>query len=96
MFEALSNAQVARGESIWGRFSDEEDWEFARWILKSGTTHTSTNKLLELKKVSKRFVVKCSTYQSVADSTCQVHLIPQHPISLTNDRCTSTRAGMDM
>jgi hypothetical protein len=76
-FESLHNAQVARGESIWGKFSDEGDWEFAQWIVESGTTHTSTNELLELKKVSKRFIVKCMTYQSVADSACQLHLIPQ-------------------
>jgi hypothetical protein len=53
-FESLRNAQVARGESIWGMFTDEGDWDFARWILKSGTTHASTDELLELKKVSQR------------------------------------------
>lgn len=51
-FESLRNTQITRGESIWGKFADEGDWDFARWILKSGTTHASTNKLLELKKVS--------------------------------------------
>jgi hypothetical protein len=57
MFEYLHRAQVARGESIWGMFVDEADWDFARWILKSGITHASTDKLLELKKVSKCVVV---------------------------------------
>ena len=47
-------------------FSDEGDWEFARWILELGMTHAYTNELLELKKVSKTFVVECTTYQSVA------------------------------
>ena len=62
MFELLHNAQVTRQESIWGPFSDEGDWDFARWILTSGTTHASTNKLLELKKVSKMTVVDYRTY----------------------------------
>jgi hypothetical protein len=53
MFDCLRKAQVARGESIWGAFLDEGDWEFARWILESGTTHASINELLDLKKVSK-------------------------------------------
>ena len=53
-FELLRNAQVARGQSIWGTFFDEGDWEFARWVLQSGTTHASTDKLLELKKVSQK------------------------------------------
>ena len=53
MFEHMRNAQVAGGESIWGLFSDEGDWSFAQWILKSRTTATSTNELLNLKKVSR-------------------------------------------
>ena len=77
MFQSMRNAQVAQEESIWGRFSDKGDWEIARWIVELGMTHTSTNNLLELKKVSKRFVLKCTTYQSVTDSTCRVHFIPQ-------------------
>jgi hypothetical protein len=62
IFELLHNAQVARGDSIWGEFLDEGDWEFAQWILKSGTTHSSTNELLDLKKVSKIFIVEYRTY----------------------------------
>jgi hypothetical protein len=42
-------------------FSDEGDWDFARWILKSGTTHASTDELLELKKVSQIFIVEYIT-----------------------------------
>ena len=53
-FELLRNTQVTKGESIWGAFMDEGDWAVARWILKSGITHASTNELLELKKVSKK------------------------------------------
>lgn len=53
MFKHLLDAQVAREESIWGEFFDEDDWDFAQWILKSGITHLSINELLELKKVSK-------------------------------------------
>jgi len=68
MFESLRIAQVNRGDSIWGMFSDEGDWEFAQWILKSGATHASTDELLELGKVSKAFVVEYRTYQSVTDS----------------------------
>ena len=77
MFESLCNAQVARGESIWGSFSDEGDWDFARCIVESGITHASINELLELKKVSKRFVAKYTTYQSVADLKGQLLFIPQ-------------------
>jgi hypothetical protein len=58
----LHNAQVARGESIWGAFLDEGDWDFAWWILKSGITHASTDKLLGLKKVSKMLIVEYRTY----------------------------------
>ena len=77
MFESLRNAQVERGEPIWGTFSDEGDWEFARWILNSGTTHASTDELLELKKVSKTPVVEYRAYQSVTDSRSYPHLVPQ-------------------
>ena len=52
MFKTLHNAQVIRGESIWGKFSDEGDWNVAQWILDSGTTHAAINKLLKLEKVS--------------------------------------------
>jgi len=52
MFKSLRNAQVTQGESIWGMFMDEEDWDFVQWILKLGTTCASTNELLLLKKVS--------------------------------------------
>lgn len=62
MFESLRNVQVTRGDSIWGMFLDEGDWDFARWILKSGITHASTDALLELKKVSKIFVVENGTF----------------------------------
>jgi len=58
MFESLRNTQIARGESIWGMFSDEGDWDFARFIVKSGMTHASTDELLELKKVSKKIVAE--------------------------------------
>jgi len=54
-FESLRKAQVDRGNSIWGTFSNEGDWEFALWILKSGTTHAATDELLELKTVSQIF-----------------------------------------
>ena len=53
MFESLCHAQVANEESIWGTFTDEADWDLARWIITSGTTHTSADELLDLKKVSK-------------------------------------------
>jgi hypothetical protein len=76
MFESLHNTQVARGESIWGQFADEGDWEFAQWILKSGTTHTSTDELLDLKKVSKKIIFEYRTHQIVADSTRRMYLIP--------------------
>jgi hypothetical protein len=61
-FESLRNAQVTRGESIWGSFSDEGDWEVAQWILDNGTTRASTNKLLGLKKVSKKLIAEDWTY----------------------------------
>jgi hypothetical protein len=51
-FEMIRNAQIAKGESIWGMFKDKGDWELALWILESGTTRTATDKLLKLKKVS--------------------------------------------
>src|SRR5258708_18576574 len=60
--KSLHNNQVYRGESIWGRFTDEGDWDFAWWILKSGTTHSNTNELLELTKVSKPLDVDYGTY----------------------------------
>ena len=58
MFESLCNTQVTRGESVWGSFSDEKDWELGQWILKSGTIQASMNELLQLKKVSKIFLVE--------------------------------------
>ena len=58
MFETLHSSQVAKGESIWGRFLDKGDWEVAQWIVELGMTHTLTNKFLELKKVSKIFIVE--------------------------------------
>jgi hypothetical protein len=62
VFESLRKAQVARGESIWGMFTDKGDWEFAQWILNTGTTHASTNKLLDLEKVSQKSIVEYWTY----------------------------------
>jgi hypothetical protein len=54
MFESLRNAQVARGDSIWGSFKDKGDWDLACWIVQSGTTQTSADQLLELEKVSRK------------------------------------------
>jgi hypothetical protein len=64
MFELLHIAQVTNRESIWGPFTDVGDWNFAWWILWSGTTHTSMDKLLDLEKVSQ--------------SCCQVHDLLKH------------------
>ena len=77
MFESLHFAQVARVEPIWGMLSDEGDWEFAHWIvLKSGITHALADELLELKKVSKMFIVEYTTYQSITDLRWYPHFIP--------------------
>jgi hypothetical protein len=65
MFEALHSSQVANKESVWGAFSDEGDWEVARWLLNSGTTQAFTNKFLELKKVSEKIC-------------CRVHALLKH------------------
>lgn len=54
MFEVLHNARVAKGESIWGAFSDKDDWALAQWILKSGTSHALVDELLKLKKVRQK------------------------------------------
>jgi len=72
MFESLRNAQVARGASIWGAFTDEGDWNFARWILKSGTTHSSANELLGLKKVSKDLLssARLTKASQIRDGSC--------------------------
>ena len=77
MFESLRNAQVARGESVWGSFSDEKDWELGWWILKSGTTQASTNELLQLKKVSKFFLVEYRV------------ILKHHTSQIQTESCTS-------
>ena len=53
MFKSQRNAQVTRGESIWGPFLGKGDWNVAQWIIDSGTTQEYTNKLLKLKNVSR-------------------------------------------
>lgn len=60
-FELLRNAQVERGDSIWGSFKDKGDWDLACWIVESGTTKTSADQLLDLEKVSQKNV-KHTTY----------------------------------
>lgn len=55
-FESLRDDLQARGGSIWGTFLDDGDWKLAKWILDSGATHASIDKLLDLKKVSQ---IKC-------------------------------------
>jgi hypothetical protein len=77
MFESLHNAQINSGESIWGMFLDEGDWEVAQWIVKTGTTQADANEFLKLKKVSKQIIVKRRTYYTDADSRRQLYLIPQ-------------------
>ena len=78
VFESQRKAQVARGESIWGKFSNEGDWTFARWILKSGTSQAYTNELLDIETVSKPVVnpVKDLQLKHVADSNEWLCFIP--------------------
>ena len=78
VFESQHKAQVARGESIWGKFSNERDWTFAQWILKSGTSQAYTNELLDIVTVSKPVVdpVKDLQLKHVADLNEWLCFIP--------------------
>ena len=44
--------EIGVSESKWGPFASGADWEFGKWIIESGASHSSIDKLLELPTVS--------------------------------------------
>lgn len=47
-FEELRQGQLDRNEEPWGPFENEEEWELARWIMRSGVSQSHTDTLLKL------------------------------------------------
>lgn len=74
VFEKIRSSQVAKGESIWGRFSDEGDWEVAQWIVESGTTLASANKLaLQIRENH------CTSFHNSRSLLQKVDALPRGP-----------------
>jgi hypothetical protein len=53
-FENIRDAQNKAGQSRWADFADEEEWEFAKFIMET-LGHTEMEKLLRLPLVSPAF-----------------------------------------
>ncbi|KAF8874920.1 hypothetical protein BD779DRAFT_1678483 [Infundibulicybe gibba] len=50
-FEEIRLRKNQSGEAPWAPFSDQDEWELARWLMKSGISQTEREKFLGLKKV---------------------------------------------
>lgn len=53
-FEALRAKQNLDAQPPWHPFRSQAEWEFARWILKSGITQRDTDKLLKSQMVRRQ------------------------------------------
>jgi len=51
VFEAQEAAEIARGDSEWAPFRDQDEWELARFMMKN-LGQTKINELLKLSSVS--------------------------------------------
>ncbi|KIJ51546.1 hypothetical protein M422DRAFT_110997, partial [Sphaerobolus stellatus SS14] len=48
-WEQMRDERLAGCKDRWGGFQTEEQWELARWMMKSGLSHGEIDKLLKLK-----------------------------------------------
>ncbi|KAG1836372.1 hypothetical protein DFJ58DRAFT_847010 [Suillus subalutaceus] len=46
-FDTIKDNQEANGESVWGPFNDEEEWELARWLIQN-VGQNQTDEFLKL------------------------------------------------
>ena len=61
-FERLWNKRKESQEAAWAPWSSLKEWEFARWLMRSGASHSQIDKLLKLDIVSFiRFFEWCVT-----------------------------------
>lgn len=58
-WERMRDARVAGVQGRWGGFANEEEWELARWLIKSGVSQTELDKYLKLGIVSPRDPSRC-------------------------------------
>ena len=54
-FDGYRTHEEEISESKWGPFASGADWEFGKWIIESGASHSSIDKLLELPMVSSEY-----------------------------------------
>lgn len=53
-FDTIKHNQELNGQSVWGPFDDEEEWELARWLIQN-VGQTKTDEFLKLPIVSMAF-----------------------------------------
>jgi hypothetical protein len=51
-FHAVQREQLAQGQAPWHPFKDADEWELARWMMKSKTSGEDKDEYLKLKSVS--------------------------------------------
>ncbi|KAJ7576496.1 hypothetical protein C8J56DRAFT_1007498 [Mycena floridula] len=51
-FEQIRNEQIAKGLDPWAPFDSQDDWELARFIMKSGLSQAKIDEFLKLKLIS--------------------------------------------
>lgn len=51
-FEELKTQRESQGFSKWAPFKDEEEWELAQWLIRSGLSQTAIDEFLKLAVVS--------------------------------------------
>ncbi|KAJ3756732.1 hypothetical protein EV360DRAFT_47473 [Lentinula raphanica] len=50
-FEEYRQEQMKAGLQPWSPFQSEDEWELARWLMESGTSHGKIDQFLKLNKV---------------------------------------------
>jgi hypothetical protein len=50
-FASIRERQQQRELELWAPFETKQDWEFAKWIIESGTGNKDVDKLLKLESV---------------------------------------------
>jgi hypothetical protein len=56
IYEQIRREKTECGEAPWAPFESQDDWELARWLMKTGVSQSEINNFLKLAKVSQLFV----------------------------------------
>lgn len=57
-YERMRQEQLAAGLPPWSRFTSEEDWELAQWLIRSGTSQSKINEFLKLRMARTVFILQ--------------------------------------